>query len=412
MTRAAPLGQSYELVDVNSLEQHPDNPRRGRMASIADSVRENGFYGALIVQRSTRRVLAGNHRLMAAHEEGLEQIPVLFVDVDDDRARRILLVDNRSNDMAGYDDEQLTILLQDLAVSDGGLNGTGYSDADLAELLAEHTTPVTNTDPDAVPVAPRLPRAAEGDVWLLGPHRLACGDSTDLTVVQAALDGVPADLLVTDPPYGVDYTGKTKDALKINNDALTPEALLALLIASLGNARTVMADGSSYYVFSPPRDLETVFRNALVDLDLPIRSGIVWMKDRFVLGHGDYHLRHETILYGWKPGAAHSWYGGRKQDSVWEVARPARSKDHPTMKPVALLQRAVENSTKPGQRVLDVFGGSGSTLITCHQAQRVASLVELDPRYVDVICRRYQEHTGTLPILEASGEAHDFTEGE
>lgn len=426
------LEQEYELVAIDQLQQHPDNPRRGAVDVISESIDANGFFGAVVAQRSTRRVLVGNHRLMVARERGAEVLPVLWVDVDDDRARRILLVENRANDLAGYDDEVLAEVLRIVADTED-LAGTGFDAAVVEEILAAADKPVPQTDPDDAPDKPAEPITRRGDVWQLGPHRLVCGDSSDVDVVRTALDDRAAGMLFTDPPYGVDYTGGTADQLRMANDDLEAAALGELLDGAFGAAHQVLVPGAAFYICSPSGALETTFRRCLEGAGLPLRQQLVWVKNRFVLGRADYHGQHETILYGWRlegepqvpphfdpehdtvlygwmPGAGHRWEGGRKQSTVWEFDKPQRCDVHPTMKPVALVQRAIENNTRPGGLVLDLFAGSGSTLIACSLSGRTAALVELDPKYVDVICRRYQEHTGVLPILERTGETVDFTE--
>ncbi|HTW17067.1 MAG TPA: DNA methyltransferase [Nocardioides sp.] len=428
------LEQEYALVDVNELRPHPRNPRRGDLDGIAGSIDVNGFFGAIVAQRSTTHVLVGNHRLAAAKARGATVVPVLWVDVDDDAALRILLVENRMNDLASTDDAVLAEVFELLQASGAGTDGTGYDDDLVAEILAAARPAEALTDVDDAPDYPEAdPISIEGDVWQLGPHRVVCGNATSIEDVRVALNERPAGLLFTDPPYGVSYRGGTAKQLTIQNDDLTPEQLRELLDGAFAAAAQVLAPGASFYVCSPSGALETLFRLALDQARLPLRQQIVWVKDRFVLGRADYHGQHETIfygwqldgtpavpphfedehgtvLYGWKPGAGHTWEGGRKQSTVWEHERPARSAEHPTMKPVELVRRAIENNTRPGALVLDTFGGSGSTLIACHHAGRVAALVELDPKYVDVICRRWEQHTGELPVRAATGEAVSFLE--
>ncbi len=405
------LDQSYELVDIDRLVPHPDNPRQGNVDVIVESVESNGFYGALVVQRSTGFVLAGNHRLLAARRSGLAQLPVTWVDVDDDRARRILLVDNRANDLAEYDEDALAALLQGLP----DLAGTGYTDADLEALLnggVEHLPPPLS-DPDEAPAAPPEPRSVLGDVWILGNHRLLCGDSTDVAAVEAMLAGDRCDCMWTDPPYGVDYVGKTKDALTIKNDGAG--SLPELLAGAFAAATVALKPGAPIYIAHPDAGRMT-FEQAMRDAGWIVRQNLVWVKDVLVLGRSDYHYRHEPILYGFTEGGdgrlgrgGERWYGDNAATTVFEVPKPSRSEDHPTMKPVELITAMIGNSCPTGGIVYEPFGGSGSTLIAAHRTGRVARVVELDPRYVDVICRRYQEHTGDLPVLESTGEPHDFT---
>lgn len=429
-------------IGLDSLRRHPRNPRRGDVAAIAESLLAHRLYRPIVVQKSTGFVLVGNHTHQA-HEycrelpaERLAEagttaadwqvIDAVILDVDDVEATRIMLVDNRTADLGTYDDGVLADLLQDLP----DLVGTGYTGDDLDEILdriADAEPAESLTDPDDAPDRPREPISRAGDVWLLGPHRLVVGDSTDKAVIARAANGRQVQLLFTDPPYGVAYEGGTKDKLTIQNDDLDPAALEEFLTKAFAAARSVMAPGAAFYVCSPAGNLELPFRVALKAVDLPLRQVLVWLKDRFTLGRQDYQwqhesmlygwrpggeppapphfdLEHDTILYGWREGAAHTWHGGRKQTTVWSIPRPSRNDVHPTMKPVALVERAIENSTGKGALVLDAFGGSGSTLIAAHRTGRHAALVELDERYADVICRRWEEHTGVVPRRERDGD--------
>jgi DNA modification methylase len=402
--------QRYELVPLDRLAPHPENPRQGDLEALADSIAANDFYGALVVQRSTGHILAGNHRYLAAKDQGLRELPVIFVDVDDDRARRILLVDNRSADLATNDPDRLAELLGDLAVTDAGLIGTGYSVDDLADLAADE---VRETREVPAPPPPADPVTRLGDVWQLGRHRVVCGDANHERSWHAVLDKDERLACVwTDPPYGVAYVGKTDQALTIENDA-DPDKLAGLLRTSFTVALEACAPGAAWYVAAPAGPLMHTFTSVLHELEL-LRQSLVWIKDVFVLGHSDYHYRHETVFYGFAPATGRrgrggeGWYGPNNADTVLEVARPKASRDHPTMKPIELVARCLSNSTRPGDLVGDPFGGSGSTLLAAHQLDRTARVIELDPRYVDVICRRYQDATGELP--DRDGQAYDFTQ--
>lgn len=419
-------------VPVGDLVPYAQNPRRGDLGRLKESLRHHGQYRPLVVRSGTNEVLAGNHTLAAARELGWTQIAVTFVDCDDDQAARIVLVDNRSNDLAGYDDAALLELLQQVQGGTGHLEGTGFSDADLAALLADvGDEPVALTDPDDAPVAPEEPTSRLGDVWLLGPHRLLCGDATATSSVAAFLGDERPDCVWTDPPYGVSYVGKTKDALTISNDGKGD--LADLLPSAFSTAAKVSKPGAPVYVAHADTE-RIIFEQSLLAAGLVVRQNLIWVKKAIVLGHSDYHYRHEPILeaevpgepaepvtthepvlYGFTPGGegrlgrgGERWYGDNKQSTVFEVPKPSRSRQHPTMKPVDLIGRMLANSCPHGGLVLDLFGGSGSTLIAAHHHRARAALVELDPRYVDVICRRFQEHTGTTPILERTGEPHDF----
>lgn len=410
-TPAAPLEADLDHPQVDTLATYHRNPRRGNVAAIAESLRVNGQYRPVVINRGTvtgrpREVLAGNHTLLGVRRLGWPTIAAVWIDVDDEHAARIVAADNRTGDLGDYDDQLLLELLAELP----DLDGTGYTPDDLdaleRALAAEQLPGAGATDPDDVPDPPAEPVSAVGDVWELGPHRLVVGDSTDVGVWDALLDGGKADAMWTDPPYGVSYVGKTADAMTIENDG--SEGLDQLLRGALGVALTQTRPGAAWYVAAPPGPLSLHFFQVLVDLGV-FRQQLIWVKDQFVMGHSDYHYRHEPVYYGWSPGAAHHEPPDRKQDTVHEVARPKRSEDHPTMKPVELIHRHLANSTDPLDTVVDPFGGSGSTLIACHQLNRTARLIELDPRYADVILRRYQEHTGTKPTR--GGAPHDFTAG-
>lgn len=388
------VNERYERVSVDAIRTHPKNPRRGDIDAIAKSIDKNGFYGALVVQRSTGFILAGNHRYRAARKLGLAEVPVLYVDVDERVAQKILLADNRTSDLAEYDDEALAELLSSLA-KDQELAGTGYDQSDLDALLGELSaeaadaieTVTEEEDGDDVDV-PAEAESKPGEVYELGPHRLLCGDATCVTDLDKLLRGESVDLLWTDPPYNVDYQGKGKGRLKITNDKMKSAAFREFLVEAFSTASTAMRSGACFYIAHADTEGYN-FRGAVHDVGWKLAQCLVWVKDQFVLGRGDYHWRHEPILYGWKDGAAHHAVVDRTQDTVWECKRPRRNDDHPTMKPIALVERAIRNSTNPGDIVLDPFGGSGTTLIAAARAGRVARLVEIDPRYCDVIRKRW-----------------------
>lgn len=391
------------VVPIDRLRPYSKNARRGNVELIAESLQRNGQYRPVVANRRTGEVLAGNHTLAAARSLEWPGLAVTWVDVDEAEAARIVLADNRLSDLGTYDDQVLADLLSDL----DDLTGTGYSADDLDSLLASVTELPTIADPDAAPDAPAVPRTRLGDVWLLGPHRVVCGDSTDAAAYDALLGEERVDAVWTDPPYGVSYVGKTKDALTIQGDA--EGELEALLRTAFGLAFEFCREGGAWYVACADKAGSFLpFISALSELGV-YRHQLIWVKNSLVLGRGDYHFRHEPVLYGWKPGAPHHAVLDRSQDTVWEIDRPRRSAEHPTMKPVELITRALNNSADAGAVVLDPFAGSGSTLIAAHLTGRVARLIELDPRYVDVICRRYQEATGDKPVLQATGKPHDFT---
>lgn len=421
------LDGDYEgRVPLERLQAHPRNPRRGNVGKIEKLITDNGFHGALLAQRSTGFVLAGNHRMQAAKAAGLTEVPVIWLNVDDDEALRILLGDNAGSDDARYEDDALAQLLSELEASDRGLAGTGFTTSTLEQLLdrlGADVAPPGRTDPDDAPPLPAedLVVSTTGDVYELGRHVLVVGDARDPAVIERALRGRLADMTFTDPPYGVDYVGKTEDHLTIDGDQA--DGLELLLRAVLGNARTHTRAGGAFWVTGPSSPPGApVFVQVLDELRV-WRQSILWVKDRFVLGHQDYQNRFE-VLYegavpddvelgpegwdpellfaGWKAGGSHRPTPDRKQDSVWQIPRPRASRDHPTMKPVELVERAVRNHTIPGELVLDPFAGSGTTLIACFRAGRDAALVEKDPAYADVIVRRWVAHTGIEAVRHAA----------
>lgn len=409
------------LVPVADLRTYRDNPRVGNIDVIAESLKVNGQYRPIVVRSGTNEVLAGNHTLLAARRLGWSEIAATFVDCTDDQAARIVLVDNRASDLATYDEDMLATLLASL---DGEIAGTGYDANEVARLLADAANePVALTDPDDAPAVDADTITAPGDVWELGPHRVWCGDATDTAGLLEVLGDERADCVWTDPPYGVSYVGKTKDALTIRNDgALDLDVILP------GAYRTIAAaskPGAPVYVAHA--DTERIaFERHMRDAGLLVRQNLVWVKNTIVLGRSDYHYKHEPVLegatapedpdehepvlYGFTGGGSGRlgrggprWFGDNKQSTVFAFPKPARNADHPTMKPVALVQAMLRNSCPARGLVLDVFGGSGSTLIAAHGLGLRSVLVELDPVYVDVICRRYQAHTGVIPVRDGLG---------
>jgi len=399
-----------ELVPIGSVQPHPENARRGNMQRIERSLRENGQYRPIVVDEATGYILGGNHTFRVARDKlGWGHIEATFVQCTEARARAILAVDNSSSDDATYDDDALLTLLDRIA-EDNLLPAAGFDVADLDDLrltLADGFPFEGRTDPDEAPGLPSEPPVcATGDVWQLGPHRLVVGDATDPAAWSVALDGREADLLWTDPPYGVDYVGKTKDELRIVNDALSDGPLIDLIGAAFGLGLKHTRPGAAWYVTAPPGPLFHVFADVLGGNGV-WRQTLMWIKDQFVLGRSDYHYRHEPILYGWTPGGAHRAPPDRTQDTVHEVDRPKASREHPTMKPVELIEKHLLNSSDAGALVVDPFAGSGSTMIAAHRHARMAAMIELDPRYADVICRRYEEFTGESPVRD--GEQVSFT---
>lgn len=390
-----------ELVDIDSIHPHPRNPREGDVGAVVESFRSHGFFGTLVCQASTRTILVGNHRWKAAKAIGsIPKVPVAWVDCDDEEALRILLVDNRTSDLASYDNPALADLLKELLPTEMSLDGTGYDlDAldDLNRLLGDMPT---GPSPDGGAEASRADElrdkygTAVGQVWHAGRHQIICGDTTDADTLNRLMEA-PAACLWTDPPYGVNYEGKTKDALQIENDqADDPKRILD---ASLPLIADHLIPGAPFYIAAPTGRLGVEYAQCLAKAGWRYHQQLIWVKNSLVLGHSDYHHQHEQILYGWTPGKGRSgrgkhqashWYGGNDATSVFHVDRPSRSEDHPTMKPVDLIRPMLINSTRGGAVVLDPFAGSGSTVVAAEMLDRECRAVELDPRYVAVTLER------------------------
>ena len=395
-------------VSVDSLVLLPGNARRGDVGAVAASLRQFGQRKPLVARRSDSAVLAGNHTLMAARSLGWDEVAVVWVDDDDVTGKAFALADNRASDLGGYDEAALAALLVDVDGSAPDLIGSlGWSSDELEALLrSAEVELLERADKDDVPAPRKVAVTVPGDLWLLGTHSVFCGDAT-AGGVESVMGSELADMVWTDPPYGVGYVGKTADALVIDNDDLDADALGVLLRLSLTAACDATRAGGSWWVAAPPGPPFLQFAQVLNDLGV-WRQTLVWLKNVLVMGRSDYHYRHEALFYGWKPGGRHTGPPNRTQDSIIEIARPSRSTDHPTMKPVDLIAYAILNHTQRDALILDPFGGSGSTLLAAHQEGRRARLVEIDPIYVDVICRRFQKVTGIVPIHSVTGRPHDF----
>ncbi|MBK5946394.1 DNA methylase N-4 [Rhodobacter veldkampii DSM 11550] len=403
------MWQVADLVPyAKNARQHPPE----QIEQIAASMERFGFTIPMLVAEDGT-IIAGHGRLMAAAQLGLAEVPVMVARGWSEEDRRLYtLADNRLAEIAEWDPEMLRIeigeLREDFGIEDMSL--IGFSAEDLAEILPDALIDTTGglTDPDDVPEVPEAPVTRPGDVWVMGKHRLLCGDSTVSTDVQKVLGDVKADLCFCDPPYNVDYAGgvgaeKAGKGRRIKNDALGDGFGQFLYDACvLINAHT---DGAVYICMSSSelQTLQAAFKSAGGHWS----TFIIWAKDRFTLGRADYQRQYEPILYGWPEGVKRHWCGDRDQGDVWNIERPHKNDLHPTMKPVSLVERAIRNSSRKGDLVFDPFGGSGTTLIAAEKAGRHASLIELDPKYVDVIVRRWQEFTGETAVLESSGQSFD-----
>jgi len=390
-------------VDRSTLTPWKENPRKNQkaIAKVAASIKRFGF-GSPILARTGGEVIAGHTRLLAAESLGLDRVPVRYLDLDPAEAHLLALADNKLGEIAEWDDALVASILSKYGLEDAALSGFDSKELDaIADRLAEDGGAGATADDDAPPVE-RIAISKTGEVYELGPHRLACGDSTDPAVWEALLCEEFVQMVWTDPPYGVAYVGKTKEAMEIENDALDEAGLHSLLCSAFDTLLGVCEDGASWYVAAPAMPLHTVFANALKERGV-YRQTLIWAKDQFVLGRSDYHYRHEPIFYGWKPGAAHYFVDDRTQDSLLEIPRPRRNAEHPTMKPVELVARCVRNSSHKNWIVADGFGGSGTTLMAAAQELRRARVVELDPVYCDVIRRRWTTYALANKIEVGSG---------
>ena len=408
-------------LPLADLERFPGNARRGNVGEIRKSIKRHGQYRAIVVRAHDGRytVIAGNHTADALQAEGHDTARCEVIECTDDEAVRINLSDNRLGELPGpdgsrYDDDELVQLLSYL---DDDYDGTGWTAEDVEALI----TPPEDFggpggDPDDVPEPPAEPVSAPGDLWRIGDHRLLVGDATDMAAVEAMLAGDRADCMWTDPPYGVAYVGKTKDALTIRNDGA--DDLPSLLAGAFAVATAVLKPGAAVYIAHPAGALCRQFIEAFFAAGWRWHEGLVWVKDVMVLGHSDYHFRHEPIIFGYTAGegrrgrGGEGWYGDHSQTSVFEIPKPSRSEDHPTMKPVSLVTAMLANSCPKRGLVYEPFGGSGTTLIAAHDLGMRAAVVELDPRYADVILRRAESYLGIKPervLSDGTTEPVTFT---
>ena len=380
-----------KLVKIAEIKPYDRNPRNndGAIDAVAASIKEFGWQQPIVVDRDGV-IIAGHTRYKAAQKLKCKEVPVVVAEnLTDEQVKAYRLADNKTGELGEWDTALLDEELAELA--DFDMSQFGFD-----TNLQEESRKAEEDDYEVNP--PEEPKAKLGDIYQLGRHRLMCGDSTDAeSVYQLCQDG-QVDLLLTDPPYGVDYTGKTKDALKIQNDASSDESLRDMLADAFAAADSVMKPGAVFYIWHA--DLKAlVFRIACQMAGWEVRQVLIWVKNTMVMGRQDYHWKHEPCLYGWKDGAGHLWASDRKQTTILNFDRPTKNKEHPTMKPVKLFDNQIQNNTKGGDIVLDLFGGSGTTIVACEQNGRCARVMELDPRYVDVIIDRWEKFTGEKAVL-------------
>jgi len=372
------------------------------VAQIASSIKEFGFTNPVLIDGGGG-IIAGHGRVLAARKLGMSEVPCIRLEhLTDAQKRAYVIADNRLALNSGWDTEMLKVEFADLQELGFDLELTGFDLDEIKELLAPVGTEGL-TDPDDAPPLPETPRTVPGDIWVMGKHRLLCGDSTSMDDLAKLTDGQLVDMWLTDPPYNVAYEGKTKDALKIKNDEMGDDQFRQFLRDAYTAADTVMKPGAVFYIWHADSEGYN-FRGAAKDAGWTVRQCLIWKKSSMVMGRQDYHWKHEPCLYGWKEGASHLWAADRKQTTILEFEKPSRNGEHPTMKPVALFEYQLLNNTKGGDQVLDSFGGSGTTLIAAEKNGRVARIIELDPKYCDVIVKRWQDFTGKIATHAETGE--------
>lgn len=390
-----------ERINVAELSLDPSNVRkhdRKNLDAIKASLRKFGQQKPIVVD-AKGIVLAGNGTLTAAKELGWTEIEITRTTLQGVEATAFAIADNRSAELAEWEDS-LADVLKSLAKADVDLAELGFDENALAKISSDL---VGNAEIDA---EPQIDKADElrvkwgvdsGQLWQLGEHRLLCGDSTKVSDLEKLMVGDKADMWITDPPYNVAYTGKTKDALTIQNDSMDDSGFREFLRLSYAAADSSMRDGAVFYIWHADSEGFN-FRGAAKDIGWKVRQCLVWLKSCMVMGRQDYQWKHEPCLYGWKEGASHFWASDRKQTTVLEFNKPKRNGEHPTMKPIELFSYQIQNSSKTGDIILDSFGGSGTTLIACEQLNRKARIMELDSKYVAVILQRWADATGKTPI--------------
>lgn len=412
-----------EIVAIEALIPYARNARTHsdeQVTQIAGSIREFGFTNPVLID-GDGGIIAGHGRVMGARKLGMSEVPCIrLAHLSEAQRRAYIIADNKLALNAGWDDEMLALEFQDLQGMGFDLELTGFALGDISELLAElDATPEGNTDADETPPVQAEAISKMGDVWILGKHRVMCGDSTSIDAVETLMDGGLANQLITDPPYNVALgmnespedakkRNRRTDGLTVMNDEMSDDDFRQFLRDAFISADSVMKDGAVFYIWHADSEGYN-FRGACKDIGWKVRQCLIWKKSSFVMGRQDYHWKHEPCLYGWKEGSGHLWSADRKQTTILEFDKPSRNGVHPTMKPVELIEYQVLNNTKVQDVVLDMFGGGGSTLIACEKTARHARLMELYPKYVDVIVRRWQQYTGKQAVHSVTGKSFDET---
>lgn len=399
-----------KLVPIGKLVPYVNNARthsQGQITKLRSSLREFGFINPVIID-SNYGVIAGHGRILAAKDEGITEVPCVLVDyLTEAQKKAYIIADNRFALDAGWDEELLRIEIESLQGADFDISLTGFETAELDKLFnTGEDIKDDDFDVDEELKKPAITKA--GDLWLLGNHRLYCGDSTKEDTFTMLMDGKQANLVVTDPPYNVNYEG---GAGKIKNDNMTNEAFYQFLFDAFSNTEKVMAQDASIYIFHA--DTEGLnFRKAFSNAGFYLSGTCIWKKQSLVLGRSPYQWQHEPVLFGWKKKGKHQWYTGRKESTIWEFDKPKKNAEHPTMKPVSLIAYPIFNSSLSNCIVLDPFGGSGSTLIASEQTKRICYTVELDEKFCDVIVKRYIEQVGISDAVSVvrNGKTYKFSD--
>lgn len=393
---------NIQIIDINKLIPATYNPRKdlkpddAEYIKIKNSIVKFGFVSPLVINKDMT-VIGGHQRLKVLKDLGITEVECIVVDLDKTNEKALNIALNKIQ--GDWDEDKLEALLQELKLEEFDMNLTGFDFDEVDEILNDiNGTKEDNFDVDSAYEEIEEPITKPGDIWILGNHRLMCGDSTHKDDIMRLMNNQDADMLLTDPPYNVDYVGKTAEALKIKNDNMDDNQFYEFLRKVFENMYIVTKEGASIYVFHA--DTEGInFRKAFKDAGFKLAECLIWKKDCFVMGRQDYQWQHEPVLYGWKEGKAHYFINDRTQSTILEFDRPKQSTLHPTMKPIDLIAKLIKNSSKENDIILDLFGGSGSTIIAAEQLNRCCYTMELDPKYCDVIVKRWETLTNKEVIL-------------
>lgn len=384
---------NMELVEINKLVPYVNNARTHspeQINKLRSSLREFGFINPVIIDKDYG-IIAGHGRVIAAREEGIDKVPCVFVDhLTEAQKKAYIIADNRMALDAGWDEELLRVEIEALQAEAFDVSLTGFDEKEITDLFKDTQAEVKDDDYDLTAALEKAAFVKKGDVWVVGRHRLVCGDATNAEDVDKLCEGKRVNLILTDPPYGVSF--KSASGLTIQNDSMKNEEFYSFLLAAFKNMVSHLESGGSAYVFHA--DTEGLnFRRAFIDAGLHLAGCCIWVKNSLVLGRSDYQWQHEPVLYGFLKNGKHQWYSDRKQTTIWNFDKPKRNENHPTSKPLDLLSYPLKNSTQENAIVLDTFGGSGSTLMACELTNRICYTMELDEKYASVILRRYVEDT-------------------